>query len=124
MNSLKHITIAIVTDGSGDFTIDTIPLTGRILQVLFKPGTLDTGGDLTIVGKDTALPILTLTAHGTSTLGKAPRQPIHDSAGVVSRYVPTTGEFVEDYVWVNEPLTITEDDGGDTKAGTLHIWVG
>lgn len=124
MKYLKHLTITLAVDGSGDFTTDTLPVSGRILQIRFIAGTLDTGGDLTVVGKDTGVPILTMTAHGTANRQVAPRQATHDILGVASDTDDTTGEPVEDYIWVNERLTVTEDDGGISKTGTLHIWVG
>ena len=122
----NRIIVAVTTDAAGDFTTDTIPVEGRVLQYRYIPdgsAPLATGADLTITGKDTGLVVAAQTNIGTSAFTKAPRQAVHDTGGVASLYA-AAGEPVEDYIWVNEALTVTVAQGGDTLSGTIHIWVG
>ena len=125
MGKVSRIIVAITTDSGGDFTTDTIPVEGRILQYRYVPdgsNPLATGADLTVVGKDTGVVVANQANIGTSAFTKAPRQALHDVDGSALLYA-AAGEPVEGFIWVNEALTVTIAQGGDTDAGTLHIWV-
>lgn len=116
---MKRVTIEIVTDASGDYTTETIPLTGGVYQYRYIPDAstpLDTGADLTIAGRDTGIEIATLTDIGTSAFTKAPRQLSHGVTG-------TAGSNSDAIIAVDEPLDITVAQGGNVRSGVLHIWI-
>jgi hypothetical protein len=120
-------TVAITTDGSGDYTQATCDIAGAILQYRYVPdGTspLATGADLDIVGSTTGLVVVNQDNIGTSAFTKAPRQATHDDTGAASLYA-AAGEPVESFIYVcGESLTVTIAEGGDTKSGTLYLWTG
>lgn len=125
--SVNVATVNITTDASGDAEVITSVLNGRILQVRYDPddtSPLDTGADLDIVGNQTGIVIANHDNIGTSAFTRAYRQPIHGADGVASLYAPSTGEPVEDYVFVAEALKVTIAQGGASKSGTFYIWFG
>lgn len=125
---ISLITVAIATDGDGDFSTVTPEAFGRLLQyryVVDGTSPLATGTDIDIVGTTTGFVYVNQDNIGTSSFTKAPRQPTHDSAGVASETDDTTGEPVEDYMFIGgESLTVTIDEGGASKVGTLYLWIG
>lgn len=126
MSEPQVITVSVTTDASGDASKTTPRVNGRILHYRYVPAAsneLDTGADLDIVGAVTGIVIANQDNIGTSAFTKCPRQPTHDATGAASLYA-AAGEPVEDYMWVNEPLTLTIASGGNAKSGTFYITVG
>lgn len=127
MGKVSLVTVAIETNGDGDFSV-TVPVPdGRLLQYRYVPdgaSPLATGADIDVVGATTGFVYVNQDNIGTSAFTKAPRQPVHDNAGAASLYADS-GEPVEDHVFIGgEQLTVTIDEGGDTNLGTLYLWIG
>lgn len=114
--NITRITFDIATDGSGDYSGNSFQVEGAFLQLLFANTDLATGWDLTIVGADSGITLFDGTNLGTSDFTKAPRQAAHDTAGTDTLY--------DDFIYVNERLTVTVAQGGATKTGTLYLWFG
>lgn len=115
---LKTVRVEITTDDSGDFTTTTIPLQGGVYQYRYTPdgsNPLDTGADLDIVGADTGIVVANQDDIGTSAFTKAPRQATHGIDG--------TADDGAALIAINERLTVTIANGGDTLSGVLHIWL-
>lgn len=126
---MQLIKVAITTDASGDFSSSAAVPTngGKLAQYRYVPAgggaNLATGADLTVSGATSGIVYIAQTDIGTSALTKAPRQATHDTAGVASLYA-AGGEPVEGYIFVGgEPLSIVVAQGGDTKSGTLYLWI-
>lgn len=124
---ISRITVPILTDASGDFSSETPPVHGRILQYRYVPdGTspLDTNADLDIVLSESGLVVADIAAIGTSGVTKAPRQATHGVDGVAALFA-SGGEPVEGAIYcAGEALTVTVANGGDTKRGMLYVWAG
>lgn len=118
-------TIAIATDGSGDFTTTIRGAgPGRFLQWRYIPNTMDTGADMDLVGATTGVVLINMDNLGTSNFTKCARQPTSDVLGAASLYA-AAGEPVEDFIYIGvEDLTLTVAQGGASKAGTLYLWFG
>lgn len=126
MNDVNTFSIAILTDASGNFEDKTTPIKGKLLQLRYVPdgsSPLATGADITIIGQSTGFAYYSQSNIGTSAFQKAPRQPIHNDAGVASLYA-AAGEPVEDFMYIDEQLTVTVAQGGNALQGTLYLWVG
>ena len=118
--------VAITTNASGAFSATTPALSGRVLQYRYVPdGTspLDTGADLTIAGANTGIAVITALNIGTSAFQKAPRQPTHAISDASALLYAAGGTAVSDCVWIDEPLTVTIAQGGNTLKGTVYIWI-
>lgn len=127
--AITRAQISVTTDASGDVTAYTgINVNGRVLQVQYTPdGTspLDTGADIVLTGRTTALPILTKANIGTSKVSWAPRQPTHAVADGSAALYAAAGAAVNDALVVaDEELKLVVAQGGNTKSGVFDIWVG
>lgn len=122
-------TIAVTTDGSGDFTTDFVVPSGggRFLQYRYVPdgsSPLDTGADLDVTGKTTGFVYVNHDNLGVSAIDRIVRGATYDIDGSALLYA-ASGEPVEEAAAIGgEPLTVTISNGGASKAGTLYIWTG
>lgn len=120
-------TLTLTVDASGDATVYSERVQGRVLQLRYVPDAttpLDTGADLTITGEDTGVAIATLVNIGTAALTKVPRQATHGIDGSASLYA-AAGEPVEEPVYLaGERIKCVVAQGGVSKTGQLHIFIG
>lgn len=117
--------INILTNASGAFSQTFAPKHGMFRQYRYVPdGTspLATGADLDIVGAQTGFVYANQDDIGTSAFQKLPRYATADETGAASLYA-AGGEPVEGVMAVAEPLTATIASGGDSKKGTLYLWI-
>lgn len=119
--TMQVLTVSIATDASGDFTI-TAPSSGGLLKqvryVVDGSDPLATGADLTITDTKTGANILTMANIGVSSFTRLPREFVANPAdGVVSSTNVTE-------IPIHNEITVTIAQGGNTKVGTVHIWVG
>jgi hypothetical protein len=118
----------LTTDSGGAATVTSADLAnGLVRQIRYVPdgvNPLATGADLTITAVGSGLVIDTLTDIGTSAIQWAPRQATSTVAGAASLYA-AGGTAVNDLIAIaNERIQVVVAQGGNTKTGTLYIWVG
>lgn len=126
MSQPQVVTVNILTNGSGAYVATTPRVSGRFLQWRYVNHTtvMDNNWDIDVVGADTGVVLVNQdNIAGGTAFAKAVRQATHDELGAASLYA-ATGEPVEDYIWVNESLTVTIAQGGSAKQGTLYFWFG
>ena len=123
MGYAERHTVAIATDGSGDFTgFTSDPVSGRIIAIVFTDTDLADTADFTVTGETTGQTIWSEN-NVASSKTIAPRQPTHDTAGVASLYA-AAGEPVEDHIVVaKERIKVVVVQGGATKTGSVVIIV-
>ena len=117
--------INILTSAAGAFSQTISPRPGSFRQYRYVPhgsSPLDTGADLDIVGAQSGFVYANQDNIGTSAFQKLPRYATADETGTASLYA-AGGEPVEGVMSVAEPLTATIASGGDSKKGTLYIWI-
>jgi hypothetical protein len=118
--TIQLLTVSITTDAGGDFTITAPSGGGLVKQVRYVvdgSSPLDTGADLTITDTKTGANILTMVNIGTSSFTRLPREFVANPAdGVVS-----STNVAE--IPIHNEITVTVAQGGNTKLGTVHIWV-
>jgi hypothetical protein len=122
----RHVLDLTVTAG-GAATVYTPWLRAcRVLQISYVPDAttpLDTGADLTITGETSGTAIATLSNIGTSAFTKVPRQPTHGLTGTALVYAGTD-PVSEPVLIAGERIKVVVAQGGASKIGTLHIFVG
>ena len=113
-------TFNALTDASGDYSSDAIPIDGFLLRISYKPSgsPLDTGADLTLVESATGLTIYTQANIGTTAYTKLPRRLIASTADGAD----STTTF--DLLPVNDKLTLTIANGGNALSGTFYLYIG
>ena len=112
--------IHLTTNASGAATAYSEAFTGMIEQLLYVPGTLDTGAGLTITDEATGLAIVTVSSAGTSALRISPRAATVDASNAASLYAES-GEAVETRMAVVGRVKVVVASGGDTATGRLYV---
>lgn len=119
------VKVDILTNSSGAFSKKLALAHGALVQYRYVPAqanALDTGADLTITGSMTGFAYVNQSNIGTAAFQKVVRLGTSDEAGNALLY-QDLGEGVADVAYVAEPLTVDIANGGDTKSGTLYIWI-
>lgn len=111
-----HGPITIATHVSaGTATVYSGEINGRIIALLYQPGTIATGADMTFTGETTGQAILTVTNAGTSNLFLYPRTPV----------VGATNSAITDswscFCLPSERLKLAVAEGGNSKTGYLYV---
>lgn len=118
----KH-RISMTTNGSGAFTGRTDGVVnGAIHQIQYTKTDFADGSTMTLTGDSSAIAIWAETGVNASAT-RCPRQASHTTAGVAATLDGTRPALVP-VVIAGERLKIVVASGGDTKTGTLDIWVG
>lgn len=116
-------TITLAVNGSGALTTYSRNLTGRVLEIRYDAGTLDSGTDLVITNETTGAAILTASPSTDATW--CPRQATHSVAEAAALYGVGAAYAVNDYCWLaNQRVKIVVAQGGVSLTGTLYITVG
>lgn len=119
--ALKKLKAVLTTDASGVVTAaDLDAAYGRIVAIGYKPGTLDTGADITVTDKQTGATVFSLTNAGTTPRWIRPRQIGTTAAGVAD--TPGAGFDVLD-IWIAGILQVAVAQGGNAGTGELYIVV-
>jgi len=116
---LNEYTATIVTAADGSATVYLgSSIRGQIVALKYAPGTIATGAGLTITGASSGVPVLTKAAAGTATVWYYPMA----AANKVADGAAST--LTEVSVWLlKERLKVVVASGGDTKTGTITLWV-
>jgi len=110
--------VTITTDASGDATVYVgTALRGYLIALLYRPGTLDTGADLTITGESSGIPILSKSNLGTGDSWLFPRAlPTNANAStgplgtIPSELIPL----------MKERIKVVVAGGGNALSGTIE----
>lgn len=90
---------------------------GRIIAILYQPGTIATGAGLTITGATSGVPILTKANAGTSDAWFNPATLVNDSSdGSLAT------DFYRDIYVFDEKIKLVVASGGDEKTGSMTIY--
>ena len=118
---IVKIKAVLTCDASGDATVTTIGAAfGRLVGVGYKPGTLDTGSDITVTDADTAATIFSLTNAGTSARYIRPTANITLNTGVAVTAATTAVDVNRD-IYVAGKVKVVVAQGGSGGAGEVHL---
>lgn len=128
MAFLTRHSIPITTDASGNATVYSSDIANGFVQaVRYVPdGTtpMDNTADLTVTGETSGIPIITITNEAASVTNYAPRMATHDITGAPALFA-AAGQAVNDKIpLAGERIKVAVAQGGNTKSGTLNVWVG
>ena len=120
MSLFRVIAFPITTAADGTVTVNQSGtyVNGVLWEVMYVPGTLATGADITITVANSALTrtLLTLTNAGTGTLILYPRGSAAGATGTVGsdgmQFIPVVGK-----------LSVAVAQGGNAGVGNLYITV-
>ncbi len=125
---VKRYEVAVGVDASGNgvgFTEEAIR--GFVRAIRYVPdGTnpYDTGADVTVTGEVSGIAITTITNIGTSAVDVYPRAATASVVNAAALYA-AGGAAVNDLIPVaDERIKVSIAQGGNTKTGTFHLYVG
>ena len=113
---LHKTSVDITTTAGGAATVYLgSNIRGKLLSLRYYPGTIATGGDLTITLETSGTPVLTVTNAGTANLSWYPRasaNQVADAAAITdsAEYIPI----------VDERIKVVVAQGGATKTGSIE----
>lgn len=119
------LTIPIVTDASGDFTLTTTAkFSGMFLGYRYvapAADALDANWDLDVVGATTGIVLIDEDNLTAASVTKLVQDIVYDTAGNAVTY-DGTNEIYGQIPLCGEALTITVAQGGVSQSGTLHLF--
>lgn len=120
---MRRIVVSVTTDGSGDATAYSPPVSGKIASVSYvKPGAASytDGVDFTITKEITGETIWT-ESNVNATAHRSPRAATHSNAGAAALYA-SGGVAVNDKIAIaRERIKIVVAQGGASKVGAFHF---
>ncbi len=123
MSYIRRVSVTVATDASEDSTDFSEVVNGMLLSIELVDTDLAAGADFVITTDAHGQAIATLTNSGASATWH-PRQATHDILGAASLYA-AAGEPVESNIPIaNDRIKIVTDEGGVTKSGVFHFWIG
>ena len=124
---LERHEVTIAVDASGDGTGYTPVVSGFVRAIRYVPdGTVpyDTGADVTVTGDVSGIPILTVTNTGTVALSLYPRAATAGVTNTAALYA-AGGTAILDLIPVSsERIKIVVAQGGTSKTGKFHVYIG
>jgi len=111
--------VDIAANSGGDATVYAgQKINGRVHAILYQPGTIETGGDLTITGETTGVPILVKANAGTSNVWYYPRVvPNKNTDGEAFT------DVAEQIFVLRERIKIVLEGGGNATSGKIAFFI-
>lgn len=120
---IVKLRVHIVVDASGVATAAPVgAVFGKLVAVGYKPGTLDTGADITVTDTLTGATIFSLTDAGTSPRYFRPTKDITGENGVAVTDGANNPNTNRD-LYVNGKTTVAVAQGGVSTEGDLYLVV-
>jgi len=117
---LQRLTIPVTVDASGDATVYSAHISGKIQTIRYVKADFADGVDFTLTAEDTGETIWAESDVNASAT-RAPRQPTHSTEGSAALYA-AAGSAVNDHIAIaNDRIKIVVAQGGVSKSGTIII---
>jgi len=122
---VKRHTVSITTDSSGDATVYTDVIDyGEIKQIRYAKTDFADGVDFVVSLENTGVIVWDeddVNASGT----RCPQQATHlNTTGAAALYAGGGSAVLRPVVVAGERIKVVVAAGGDTKTGTVYIWIG
>lgn len=115
LQTTGRTTILTAADGSATVYLGT-NIRGYLVALIYRPGTMDTGADLTVTGETSGIPILTKTNLGTGNSFLYPRGvPTNPATGALG-----TNPASEAIPILNERIKVVVAQGGNALSGSIE----
>ena len=120
MSYAERHAVLVTTDGSGDATVYSPVLTGKLSQIRYVKTDFTDGVDVTITAEATGETLWTqLDVNASVTV--APRQATHSTAGVAALYAAGGSAVLGKIALAKDRVKIVIANGGASKTGVFHI---
>lgn len=116
----RRFVLSVVTDGSGNATVYSPYLSGKLSAIHYVKTDYTDGVDFTITAEATGETLWTESNVNAAKVCR-PRGATHSTAGVASLYA-SGGEAVNDLIRLSrDRVKIVIGSGGATHTGTFHV---
>jgi len=112
--------ITVTTAVGGAATSYSEVCTGKLSSIRYVNTDLAAGVDFTITSEATGQ-VLWSELNVNADVTEAPRQPIHDTAGVAALYAVGGAAVLDKIALAADRIKIVIAQGGDAKSGTFHV---
>lgn len=120
--AIRRFVVSATTDGSGDATVYSPHLYGKLVSIAYVKTDFADGVDFVVTAEDTGETIWSEENVNASAV-RHPRAATHSTAGAAALYA-ALGEAVNDKVAISaDRVKIVVASGGATKTGTFHITI-
>lgn len=120
MSYVQRVEVDVTTDASGNATVYSEYVTGRLSAIEYVKTDFAAGVDFTITSENSGESLWTQNDVNASTVVR-PRAPTHSQAGVASLYA-SGGTAVQDKIALaNDRVKIVIASGGNAASGTFYI---
>jgi len=122
---VKRHTVSITTDSSGDATVYTDVIDyGEIKQIRYAKTDFADGVDFVVSLENTG--VIVWDEDDVNTSGtRCPQQATHlNTTGAAALYAGGGSAVLRPVVVAGERIKVVVAAGGDTKTGTVYIWIG
>jgi hypothetical protein len=119
---MRRYKVAVTTAADGTAVAHTPRLSGRLFQIEYVKTDYADGVDFTITSEATGRTLWAESNVNASAI-RAPRQPVHDTAGAAALFADAGEAVVDKIALGNDRVTITIAQGGNAKVGTFHVLV-
>jgi hypothetical protein len=122
---MRRVVVSATTDGSGDATVYSPPVSGEIIGVSYvKPGaaSYSDGVDF-VVTNETTGQIIWDEDNVNATAHRAPRPPVHTQVGVAGVYAAAGEGVLVPIAIAQSRIKIVVAAGGAAKVGAFHFHI-
>lgn len=120
--TIRRFVVTATTDSSGDATVYSPILSGKLVSIRYVKTDFTDGVDFTITAEDTGETIWT-ESNVNASKSCYPRAAAASTAGAAALYA-SGGTAVNDKIGLgSDRVKIVIGSGGDTHTGTFHITV-
>lgn len=120
---MRRIVVSVTTDGSGDATAYSPPVSGKLVSVSYvKPGSgsYSDGVDFTVTKESTGEQIWA-ESNVNATAHRSPRAALHTNAGAAALYAAGGVAVLDKIAIARERIKIVVAQGGASKVGAFHF---
>ena len=118
MSYAQRITVPVTTIADGSATAYSNPVTGKLSQIRYVKTDFDDGSTITVTNETTGETLWTEAAVNASAT-RAPRQPVHTTAGAAALYAAAGQAVLDKIALANDRIKIVIAAGGNKKTGTF-----
>lgn len=118
MSYAQRITVAVTVDASGDATVYSPVVTGKVSAVHYVKDDFADGVDFTITSESTGQSIWT-ESNVNASASRAPRQATHSTAGAAALYASGGAAVLDQICLAHDRIKIVVAEGGNATSGSF-----
>jgi hypothetical protein len=120
MSYANRVSVSVTTDASGNATVFSEAVTGKISSIQYVKTDFADGVDFTITSEASGESLWTQSDVNAAAIVR-PRAPTHSQAGVAALYASGGVAVLDKIAVANDRVKIVIGSGGNAKSGKFYI---